>query len=123
MSIDAYRAAWADYQSAWSAIDAAERQRLIGKSVAEDCVYTDPAGVCRGHGELIAYLEQFQKRLPGAYFENQLFTAHHGQALAHWTRYDPQGNPTIGGASYARFGDDGRLTQMTGFPDAAPGAG
>jgi len=74
MQHDAHRSAWANYQAAWSNVGADERQHLLTSSVAEDCIYTDPAGVRHGHEALITYLEQFQQRLPSAYFENNTFS-------------------------------------------------
>ena len=83
--------AWKNYQAAWGNVSSEDRQRLLSGSVATDCVYTDPATQRHGHAELIAYLEQFQQRMPGAYFTNEQFLEHHGQAVAHWTRVDAQG--------------------------------
>ncbi len=109
------------YQSAWvSGIDADERRRRLAACVAEDCVYTDPAFECHGHAELARKIEHSAQHFPGARFRNDSFLDHHGQGLVQWTMFDGAGHEFVRGASYVRFGGDGRLTHMTGF-FAAPG--
>jgi hypothetical protein len=56
-----------------------------------------------------------QRNFPGATFRNDKFVHHHDQAISNWTMLDRDGNAIFVGTSYARFGDDGRLAQMTGF--------
>ena len=106
------------YQSAWTlGVSADERQRLLGLSVAEDCVYQDPGIECRGHAELIAKIEDANQKGPGAKFRNDSFFEHHDQGVVNWTMFDGAGDEYGRGASYVRFGADGRLTHMTGFYD------
>jgi len=120
MHNEACLATWKAYQAAWSDISALERQNLLTRNVAEDCVLTDPTSQCHGHAELIARIAQSQQRFPGASFQNDTFTDHHAQALIHWTMRDGNGNAFVQGTSYVRFGEDGRLTHMTGFFDPNP---
>ena len=87
----------------------------ITDSVSPDCVYTDPASVSRGHRELTAKMQATQRNFPGARFRNDKFAQHHGQAVSSWTMLDGTGSAIFTGTSYARYGDDGRLAQMTGF--------
>jgi len=117
---DAYLATWKAYQAAWSDVSDLERQNLLTRNVAEDCLLTDPTSQCHGHAELIARIAQTQQRFPGASFHNDTFAAHHAQALIHWTMRDGNGKAFVQGTSYVRFGEDGRLTQMTGFFDPNP---
>lgn len=116
MPDDKYLENWKAYQAAWADIAHDERRALLERSVASDCAYADPAGAVDGIEELIAYIGKFQHQFPGAYFENDEFMAHHGQALAAWRRLDRNGSPPALGNSYAHFGEDGKLVRMTGFP-------
>lgn len=115
MSNDAYRSTWATYQAAWEEVGDTERQELLSRSVADDCVYTDPQGQCEGRAALTTYIEQFRQGLPGYSFKNHTFAAHHAQAIAEWTLYDAQGAEAQPGKSYAHFGEDGRITNVAGF--------
>ena len=115
MPSETYLANWNTYQAAWADIPAAGRQELLFESVDQDCVYTDPQSVSHGHEQLIQKMESTQRNFPGARFRNDKFTDHHEQAISNWTMFDGGGNPVFTGTSYARFGPDGRLTQMTGF--------
>lgn len=106
---------WKIYQSAWSDNADEERRALLAKSVAEDCAYSDPTDSCNGVDALIAHIEGSQKKMPGARFQNDKVLDHHDQGLSDWTMVDGKGTVVATGTSYAPFGADGRLTQMTGF--------
>lgn len=106
---------WNTYQSAWSDISDRERRLLLAKSVSDDCAYSDPTDQCEGVDALIAHIEGSQKKVPGARFRNEKFLEHHNQGLSEWTMFDGSGTVVATGTSYARFGADGRLKQMTGF--------
>ena len=112
---DRFLAAWNTYQAAWSGVSDNHRQRMLDDSVAPDCVYTDPVSVSRGHRELTAKMQATQANFPGATFRNDKFAHHHDQAISSWTMLNKDGDAIFAGTSYARFGDDGRLAQMTGF--------
>jgi hypothetical protein len=115
---DRFLAAWTTYQSAWSDVSAGQRQKMLDDSVAPDCVYTDPVSVSRGHRELAAKMQATQRNFPGATFRNDKFAQHHGQAISNWTMFNGSGTAIFTGTSYARYGVDGRLAQMTGFFEA-----
>ena len=112
---DRLLAAWNTYQAAWSGLCDGERQTMLDQSVAPDCVYTDPVSVSRGHRELTGKMQATQRNFPGATFRNDKFACHHGQAISHWTMFDGNGTAIFTGTSHARYGEDGRLAQMTGF--------
>lgn len=116
MPDDVYLENWKAYQAAWADISDDKRRELLEQSVATDCAYADPAGAADGLEALTAYIGKFQQRFPGAWFENDKFSSHHGQALATWRRLDRNGSPPALGKSYARFGENGKLVRMTGFP-------
>ncbi|MGJ4952517.1 nuclear transport factor 2 family protein [Bradyrhizobium sp. HKCCYLS20291] len=77
--------------------------------------YADPNIETAGYGELSAYMTEFQKTFAGGRFETSAFEVHHGQCLAHWNLVRADGDVVAKGASYGRFGADGRLVQMVGF--------
>jgi SnoaL-like domain len=106
---------WNLYQSAWGPIGVEERRSLLERSVAQHCVYTDPASQTHGLDELAARIDQSQARFPGARFRNDSFLEHHDQALFHWTMYDGNDDVFVHGSSFGRFDDQGLLVQMTGF--------
>lgn len=115
MSSDDHLRTWEQYQSAWGPITEEQRRRLLVASTADDCVYMDPSSQCTNRDELVTRIEASQQRYPGATFENDELLSHHDQALSSWTMYDGQGKRFVEGRSWARFGADGRLIEMTGF--------
>jgi hypothetical protein len=48
MNDPAHLKTWNVYQSAWGPVDEEERRRLLGISVADDILYTDPVSQARG---------------------------------------------------------------------------
>ena len=123
MPDNAYRSTWATYQAAWEDVTSAERQNLLSSSVTDDCVYTDQLSQCNGRAELIAHIEQFRQRMPGKSFKNHKFLHHHAQSLAEWMLYDEKGAELQPGSSWARYGEDGRITNVSGFFEPAPNVG
>ena len=115
MANQAREATWKAYQDAWADIAPEKRQDLLRQSVAEDCIFSSPSNNGRGAQALIAMIEDFQKMYPRASFRNHKMIEHHDEALAEWTMYDKSGAAFLPGKSYARFGLDGRLTQLSGF--------
>lgn len=113
-----YGDTWATYQAAWAEISGPERAQLLERSVSSECVYSDPMGQARGLQELTTYIENFLTTASGSTFKNSKFSEHHGHAVATWKLLDTSGGVIQNGNSYARFGDDGRLTRIIGFFDA-----
>ena len=106
---------WNTYQAAWGPISDAHRLELLAQSVSDAIVYTDPVSQVEGRQALVQRIAASQARFPGCRFQNGSFLEHHGQALFHWTMYDATGSAFVTGSSFARFDDDGRLVQATGF--------
>ena len=115
MSNQDYLYTWNTYQAAWSDISSEERKKLLHSSVAQDAIYSDPGSECHGLDELSVRIEASQKKYPGASFRNEKFLEHHQQGLFSWKMHDAHGKLIAVGTSYARFGSDGLLAQMTGF--------
>ena len=106
---------WETYTRAWSEIDTKAQQDLFHISLHPDCVYTDPFTQATGYAVLSGYMAELQKNVPGAHFITTDFKSHDGGSLAHWNMADAAGNILAPGASYGRYGADGRLVQMAGF--------
>ena len=121
MDNQAHLKTWNVYQSAWGPIDEEERRRLLGISVADDILYTDPVSQVRCLEKLVARIGQSQERFAGAYFRNDSFLEHHDQGLFQWTMYTKNGDVFVRGTSFGHFGLDGRLVHATGFFPAPVG--
>ena len=115
MDSEACLKSWNTYQAAWGPIPEAERRELLARSVSDAIVYTDPASQVGGVQALARRIAASQQRFTGYTFRNDDMLQHHGQALFHWTMYDATGAVFVKGSSFARFGEDGRITQATGF--------
>ncbi len=89
---------------------------MLEESVSDGCIYTNPSTDERhGYAELVETIRETQSTYPGAFFRNVQLTDYDGQALSEWTMFDAGGAEIVKGVSYARFGADGRLTNMSGF--------
>ena len=111
------RETWETYVASWKAATETEKKALFAESLAPDCVYTDPISRTEGWNELMAYMVDFHRQVPGGYFVTRHFQVHHGACLAQWDMVARDGTVLSAGISHGRFGDDGRLVAMTGFFD------
>ena len=107
---------WRTYQSAWEDVAGDERRRLLSLSVSPTCRYRDPAAECDGVEAIATRIERARAEAPGISFRNDEFRSHHDEFVAIWRRLAPTGIADFVGTSYGRFGDDGRLVQISGFP-------
>ena len=115
MTKDAAEKLWTLYLEAYCDISPEERRRLLQQTVSDDIVSTNPGDEFNGLENLLVHIEQFQQRLPGAYFKLNKLLFHHEQALSEWTLYERDGTPLRTANTYGRFNDQERLTQLTGF--------
>ena len=106
---------WNVYQSAWAPISDMQRRDRLAQSVSDDVVYTDPASQVHGVEALAERIAKSQEQFPGARFRNDSFLEHHDHGLFQWTMLNGEGADVVKGTSFARFGEDGRLVQATGF--------
>ena len=96
-------------------ISAQERERLLTQSVADDVVFTNPAGEGTTRDGLIIHIEAFQKQSPGAYFTTDKVHTHHRELLAIWSMHKADGTKVATGYNFVSFADDGRFKHMAGF--------
>jgi hypothetical protein len=115
MTKDAVEQIWKFYLEAYGNVSVEERRRLLGQCVSDDVVSTNPGEEFSGYEGLVAHVEQFQQRLPGAYFKNNKLLFHHEQVLSEWTLYKSDDTALRTAHTYARFDDEGRITHLTGF--------
>lgn len=108
------------YLAAFAAASAADRERLLRHSVAEDVTFSNPGVEGCGLDDLLEHVAVFREQLPGAHFRLDWLRPQHSQLLAHWTTVDRDGADFVAGCSYARVDQHGRLTHIAGF--WAPGA-
>lgn len=115
MTKDTAEQIWISYLEAYGNVTSEERRRLLKQTVSDDIQSTNPGDEFNGLEDLIAHVEQFQQRLPGAYFKLNKLLFHHEQALSEWTLYKSDGTPLRTANTYGRFNDQERITQLTGF--------
>ena len=116
MTTDVLRHHWACYLAAYGSVAADERERLLQQSVADDVVFTNPGGEGKTRAELISHIEDFQKKMPGAYFKTDKLLVHHGEMLAMWTMHKKDDDaPVATGYNFVRPDAEGRFRYMAGF--------
>jgi len=115
MTKDAVEQIWKSYLEAYGNVSTEERKRLLRECLSDDVVSTNPGEESLGFEALVAHVEQFQQRLPGSYFKLNKLLFHHEQVLSEWTLYKSDDTALRTAHTYARFDDQGRITQLTGF--------
>jgi hypothetical protein len=120
---DTKREAWERYVSAWKVTSKADKLSALDGCVDAGCVYRDPLVVATGREQLVAYMLEFHRQVPGGHFATTYFQAHHDRSVAKWNMLDGSGRVLGDGVSFGEYDDRGRLTTMTGFfesPSTAP---
>lgn len=105
---------WEAYAKAWSQADA-DRNTSLEDLVTPEVTYTDPNSDVEGRAAFSAHIAQFQKDVPGAYFEITDVKGHHSKTLARWRLCGKDGSEMMQGTSFADLTDDGKFTSFTGF--------
>ncbi len=108
---------WETYTSAWKAESIDDQRALIGASLARECAYQDPLAKTGSWDELLAYMANFHRQVPGGHFVTRRFRYHNGQSVAQWDMQDAQGQVIGDGVSVGHYNDAGRLVTVTGFFD------
>ena len=109
------RTAFESYLDAFVEPAADKRERLMRAHVAEDVLFSNPGVEGRGLDKLLTHMAAFQDRFPGSRFEIKWLRQQHGQVLGKWTQYHQDGSEFVTAHSYARVGEDGRITHFAGF--------
>ena len=115
---------WETYASSWRSTSAEDKRALYEKSLSPECVYTDPLAQTRGWGELLAYMQEFHRQVPGGHFVTVEFMAHHDRSIAKWEMRDGSDAVLGDGVSYGEYDEHGKLVAVNGFyrtPEGNPG--
>jgi len=115
MSQSEYRKTWDRYSQSWTCAKPSERVELFGSSLDPDCRYSDPLTATQGWDALAAYMEDFQRQIPGAHFEVVDFLSHHNTSFVRWDMKSADGAKIGDGHSFGEYGPNGKLVKMTGF--------
>jgi len=115
MTKDAVEQVWNSYLEAYGNVAPEKRESLLRESVSDDVVSTNPGEETQGFASLLTHIDQFQQRLPGAYFKINKLLFHHEQVLAEWTLYKSDETPLRSAHTYGVFDDQGRLKKLIGF--------
>jgi SnoaL-like protein len=105
---------WNAYAKSWSQSNA-DRDASLTRLVVKDVTYTDPNSEISGRNAFSAHMAQFQKDVPGAYFEIVEVKGHHNKTLARWKLCGQDGKEMMQGTSYAAMTASGLFTSFTGF--------
>ena len=112
-----------NYIAAWNETDADARLLAVKELWADDGGYTDPLATVRGHDGVAAVIDGAQKLFPGHVF--RLLGApetHHGIVRFRWELVPAAGGESVAiGADTAVLTEDGKLRDVFGFLDKAPG--
>ncbi len=115
------RSVWERYVASWKVESPEEKRALYVTCLSPECVYADPLAQAKGWDELIAYMMDFHKQLPGAHFVTDYFLAHHRQSIARWKMMSGDAVLLGEGISHGKYDEDNRLVSMTGFFEARVG--
>jgi hypothetical protein len=110
-----FETTWKTYATSWKTTSEAERLALLERTLERGCRYIDPQTDVTGHPALSASMAEFQAQFPGFEFVTTQFWTHGNRSLARWEMRASSGAVVSDGASYAEFGDTGKLTAITGF--------
>jgi hypothetical protein len=106
---------WEKYTSTWKMTNKTERLAMFAEVLADDAIYTDPLVQTTSWDDLIGYMENFHRQIPGGHFVTTSFLAHHDKSIAHWEMKTGE-NATVGtGTSYGEYDAQGKLVSMNGF--------
>lgn len=116
------RSIWERYTSAWKEPSKAAKLAALERSVEAACTYRDPLVVAAGYEQLVAYMLDFHRQVPGGHFVTTYFQAHNDRSIARWNMVDGSGRVIGDGVSFGEYNADGRLCTMTGFFEPPPTA-
>lgn len=112
-----HRSAFELYLTAWSAVSAEERQRVLEKTVSSEIIYFDAMAELSGRDALGSHLAAFQQRRPNYSFSLGRYLQHNNAVLANWLMHDDSGEVVVRGYDSIRLNQAGRIASIVGFSD------
>lgn len=104
------------YGDAWNVADVNERRRLLDAALADDCELLEPRGRFAGREQILARLNGFTDRFPGARVDiTTNVDEHNGVARYGWTILDRNGDALLDGIDVVERATDGRLRRIVMF--------
>jgi len=106
---------WENYTASWKSETSTGKRELFETCLDSECVYNDPLTKTKGWDDLVEYMLDFHKQVPGGHFVTKYFLAHNNQSIARWDMKNAD-NVILGeGISYGKYNERGKLVSMTGF--------
>jgi hypothetical protein len=109
------------YIDAWNETDGKRRRELVASVWTDDGTYLDPLMSGAGHDSIATMIGLAQQQFPEHRFELSFGPdTHNDRVRFAWRLYGPDGDaPVAAGTDFATVADDGRLSSVTGFLEAA----
>jgi len=110
-----YSETWEKYVASWGAESSAEKRALYQLCLDSDFKYNDPLIKTKGWDELIDYMMDFKKQIPGGHFVTTYFLSHSHKSIAKWEMRNGENVTLSEGISYGEHNQEGKLISETGF--------
>lgn len=111
------------YLDAWNQADSGQRLAQLAEGWADDAAYADPLMAARGRTAICDMIEKARGQFPGHAFALRGKPDGHGHFVRFSWDLAPSGGPAIaGGTDVVRLDGQGRIEEVVGFLDHAPGA-
>jgi len=112
---DNFEQTWEQYVLSWKVETADEKKALFNSCLDTSCKYNDPMVKTSGQDQLLDYMLDFHKQIPGGHFITKYFLAHSNKSIARWEMRNGQDEVLGDGISYGEYNNEGQLVTMTGF--------
>ena len=110
------------YLAVWNEPDEPTRRKAVDDLFADNIRYVDPLAAVEGREALTALIGAVQQQFPGHTFAPAgPVDGHHDQVRFTWALTATPGDPLVIGFDVAELDTDGRIHQVLGFIDKAPG--
>jgi hypothetical protein len=112
------------YLGTWNETDPGARRSAVASLWAEDGRYVDPLATVSGHDQISDLIGAVQEQAPEHLFRllGDRVDAHHNVVRFSWELVPASGGDSVAiGFDVASIEDDGRIENVIGFLDKAPG--
>jgi len=112
---DNFENTWEQYVLSWKVESATDKKSLFKDCLDSSCQYNDPIIKTVGQDQLLEYMLDFHKQIPGGHFVTSYFLAHSNKSITRWEMRNGENLVLGDGISYGEYNNKGLLTSMTGF--------